>query len=150
MAPVLPTRSSEVSDSRLLIGQLAARVGMAPSALRYYEDAGLLTPTERTAAGYRVYGPEVIARIRFIQLASALGLKLTEIRHLIESARGQADERSLLRAVISRKIEETRSKMAELTSRAGELLKVERRLRRQALPDYCHLGDCTCWFQGAS
>jgi DNA-binding transcriptional MerR regulator len=40
-----------MSDTRLLISQLAAQVGMAPSALRYYEDAGLLTPTERSDAG---------------------------------------------------------------------------------------------------
>ena len=132
------------------IGQVAAKVGVARSALRFYEEAGLLTPTERTAAGYRLYGPEVVARIRFIQRASALGLKLTEIRSLIESAHREIDERSLLQAAISRKIEETRSKMEELTSRAGELLKVERQLRLQPLPDYCHIGDCTCWFQPAS
>ena len=137
-----------MGNSRL-IGELAAQVGMARSALRYYEEAGLLTPAERTAAGYRIYGPGAVARIRFIQRASALGLKLTEIRRLIESSHGAGDERSLLQAVISRKIEETRTKMGELSSRAAELLSVERRLQVQTLPDNCHLGDCTCWFSDA-
>ncbi len=99
------------------IGQVAAKVGVARSALRFYEAAGLLTPTERTAAGYRMCGPEAVARIRFIQRASALGL--------------------------------TRAETAELTSRSGELRRVEARLQMQPLPDYCHLGDCNCWFAEA-
>ncbi len=37
-------------ESKLLISQLAAKVGMAPSALRFYEEAGLLTPASRTDA----------------------------------------------------------------------------------------------------
>jgi MerR family transcriptional regulator, copper efflux regulator len=139
-----------VSESTLLIGPLVARVGMAPSALRYYEDAGLLTPIGRTAAGYRVYGPEVVARIRFIRRANALGLTLVEIRRLIESAHRELDERLLLQAAISRKIGETRSKIEELTSRRGELVRVEKQLRLEPLPDCCHLGECNCWFGEAS
>jgi DNA-binding transcriptional MerR regulator len=123
---------------------------MAPSALRYYEGAGLLPAAERTAAGYRVYRPEVVERIRFIQHASALGLKLTEIRRLIENAHREVDGRSVLSAVVSRKIEETRLQMAELTSRTSELMKVERQLRLDPPPDCCHLGECTCWFGEAS
>jgi len=130
----------------MLIGQLAAEVGVARSTLRFYEDSGLLTPITRTSAGYRVYGRAVVARIRFIQQASALGLKLDEIRRLIEGAHGKADERSLLQMAVSQKIEETRSKMAELASLEGELHRVEERLRQEPLLDYCHLGDCTCWF----
>jgi DNA-binding transcriptional MerR regulator len=140
-----------MSDSRLLIGQLASKVGMAPSALRYYEEAGLLTPTERTPAGCRLYRPEIAGRIRFIQHASALGLTLTEIRDLIQKSRDEPEnELSLLQALLSAKIDETRAKMAELTNRANELLRVERELRQQPPPAHCHLGDCTCWFPDAA
>jgi DNA-binding transcriptional MerR regulator len=139
--------STDTGGTRLLISQVAAKVGMAPSALRYYEEAGLLSPTERTGAGYRLYRPEVVSRIRFIQSASALGLKLTEIRDLIETSPGGAEsEQSVMRAAISRKIDETRSQMAELTDRASALERVEEMLTQQPLPSGCHLGECNCWF----
>jgi MerR family copper efflux transcriptional regulator len=139
--------STERTDGKLLISQVAAMVGMAPSALRYYEEAGLLTPAERTEAGYRLYRPEVVLRIRFIQSASALGLKLAEIRDLIETSPRDADsEQSVMRAAISRKIDETRSEIEELTERTNALLRVEKMLAHQQLPSCCHLGDCTCWF----
>ena len=41
----------------LTIGQLAKRVGLRTSALRYYEQQGLLSPSGRTTAGYRLYAP---------------------------------------------------------------------------------------------
>jgi DNA-binding transcriptional MerR regulator len=139
--------STERTDTKLLISQVASMVGMAPSALRYYEEAGLLAPAERTEAGYRLYGPEVVLRIRFIQGASALGLKLAEIRDLIEtSPRDAESEQSVMRAAISRKIDETRSKIEELTERTKALSRVDEMLAHQPLPSFCHLGECTCWF----
>jgi DNA-binding transcriptional MerR regulator len=140
-----------MKGARLTISQLAAQVGMAPSALRYYEEARLIKPTERSPSGYRLYGPEVAGRIRFIQRATALGLKLSEVRYLIETSHGAAEsEKSILAAVITRKLEETRLKMANLTNQAHELLRAERRLRLQPPPDCCYLGDCTCWFPGVA
>jgi DNA-binding transcriptional MerR regulator len=138
-----------MSESKLLIGQLAAKVGMAPSALRYYEEAGLLTPAARTDAGYRLYGPEAVARVKFIQRASALGLKLSEIHLLIElSSRDAMSEQSAMHALISRKVDATRAKIQELTSRTADLLRVEANLRLHPPPACCHLGDCDCWFTG--
>jgi len=134
-------------ESKLLISQLAAKVGMAPSALRYYEEAGLLTPAARTHAGYRLYAHGAVERIKFIQRASALGLKLSEIRLLIElSPRDAMSEQSAMHALISRKVEETRTKIQELTSRTADLMRVEANLRLQPPPACCHIGDCSCWF----
>jgi DNA-binding transcriptional MerR regulator len=136
-------------ESKLLISQLAAKVGMAPSALRFYEEAGLLTPAARTDAGYRLYAPQAVERIKFIQRASALGLKLSEIRLLIElSPRDAVSEQSTMHALISRKVEETQTKIRELTSRTADLVRVEANLRLQPPPACCHLGDCSCWFPG--
>jgi DNA-binding transcriptional MerR regulator len=134
-------------ESRLLISQLAAKVGKAPSALRYYEEAGLLTPAARTDAGYRVYAPEAVGRIKFIQRASALGLRLSEIRVLIDqSPRDALSEQSAMHALISRKVEEAQTQIQELTSRTADLLRVEANLRLQPPPACCHIGDCSCWF----
>jgi MerR family redox-sensitive transcriptional activator SoxR len=63
----------------LTIGELAARSGVATSALRYYEDRGLIR-SERTGAAHRRYRRPVIRRIAFIVFAQRIGLTLEEIR----------------------------------------------------------------------
>jgi MerR family transcriptional regulator, redox-sensitive transcriptional activator SoxR len=63
----------------LTIGELAARSGVAASALRFYEDRGLIT-SERTGARHRRYPRPVIRRVAFIVFAQRIGLTLSEIR----------------------------------------------------------------------
>jgi DNA-binding transcriptional MerR regulator len=72
------------SQEAITIGELAARVGLRTSALRYYQDQGLLQPLGRTEAGYRVYGPESEMTLRFIQRAQRLGFSLADIRTLLQ------------------------------------------------------------------
>ncbi|MBA2253525.1 MAG: MerR family DNA-binding transcriptional regulator, partial [Chloroflexi bacterium] len=48
------------------IGELARQSGVAPTALRYYEQLGLLPEPERTASGYRAYGEAAVDRLAFI------------------------------------------------------------------------------------
>lgn len=62
----------------LTIGQLAARSGVATSALRYYEVRGLIA-AERTGAGHRRYPRHVLRRVAFIVYAQRVGLTLEEI-----------------------------------------------------------------------
>lgn len=69
--------------TKLTIGQLAKRVGMRPSALRYYEEQGLLAPAERTASGYRLYDPWAEQTLLFIQQAQRLGFSLSDIRTML-------------------------------------------------------------------
>lgn len=72
----------------LTIGELARQVGLRPSALRYYEAEGLLSPSGRTEAGYRLYDPANVATVRLIQRAQRLGFSLAEIRTLLAAWRG--------------------------------------------------------------
>ena len=65
------------------IGELAARSGVTPDALRYYERLGLLPPPGRTSGGFRVYAAQTLERLRFIKQAQTLGLSLHEIRELV-------------------------------------------------------------------
>ena len=65
------------------IGELARRSGLASTALRYYEKAGLLPPPQRTPSGYRAYDASVLQRLVFIRAAQAVGLSLPEIREVI-------------------------------------------------------------------
>lgn len=64
------------------IGTLSKRTGLAPSAIRYYEDEGLVHP-ERTAAGQRRYLRSDIRRLSFVMIAQKLGFPLARIRALL-------------------------------------------------------------------
>jgi MerR family redox-sensitive transcriptional activator SoxR len=64
----------------LPIGVVSARSGMAPSALRYYEEQGLLPAATRTAGGARRYPRTVLRRLAVIRAARNVGLSLPEIR----------------------------------------------------------------------
>ena len=71
------------NPSRLIaIGELARRTGLASSALRYYERAGLLSPTAR-AGGRRHYGSSSVERLALIQLCQDAGFTLREISALL-------------------------------------------------------------------
>jgi MerR family redox-sensitive transcriptional activator SoxR len=63
---------------RLTIGELSARSGVAQSALRFYEDIGLLT-AERTTGNQRRYPRHMLRRVAFVRAAQRVGLSLDEI-----------------------------------------------------------------------
>jgi MerR family redox-sensitive transcriptional activator SoxR len=67
-----------VQDS-LTIGELAARSGVAPSALRYYERLGLIR-ARRTSGNQRRYERAELRRVAFIRIAQQVGVSLDEIR----------------------------------------------------------------------
>lgn len=58
------------------IGELARGSGVAPTAQRYYEKAGLLPESLRTASGYPAFDTAALPRLRFIRAAQAVGLSL--------------------------------------------------------------------------
>jgi DNA-binding transcriptional MerR regulator len=59
----------------LPIGQAAARLGLSASALRYYDDQGLVCP-QRRRRGQRMYGSEELRRLAFLKIAHRLGIPL--------------------------------------------------------------------------
>jgi len=65
------------------IGKLAGLTNVSNDTLRYYEHEGLITPTAKSAAGYRLYDQDSARRIRFIKHAQRCGFTLAEIRDLL-------------------------------------------------------------------
>lgn len=65
------------------ISEVADRVGVPTSTVRYYERVGLIPDAARTAAGYRAYDEAAEARLLFISRGKRLGLTLDEIRELM-------------------------------------------------------------------
>jgi MerR family redox-sensitive transcriptional activator SoxR len=71
-------------ESELTIGAVAARTGVAPSALRFYEAEGLIHST-RSAGGQRRYARDTLRRVSFVRVAQQVGLSLDEIREALAS-----------------------------------------------------------------
>ncbi len=99
------------------ISQLAERVGVPATTLRFYESAGLL-PAGRTASGYRIYSEEAVERLGFIGAAKRLGLSLEEIAELLEFwERGPcADVRDEMRQHLVARIADAERRAAELAA----------------------------------
>ena len=68
----------------LTIGEVAARSGVATSALRFYEEQGLIS-SERTSGNQRRYRRAVLRRVAVIRAAQAIGVSLREIRSALDA-----------------------------------------------------------------
>src|SRR3546814_4699375 len=92
--------------SRLRIGELAEAAGVRKDTIRYYERTGLLPAPQRTSAGYRVYHPADVERIKFVRAAQGLGYTLTETHALLLVRAGDALAGSDILAVTRVKLRE--------------------------------------------
>lgn len=112
----MPARRHEIA-----IGQLAARTGLAHSAIRYYEDEGLVHP-ERTAAGQRRFLRADIRRLSFVMIAQKLGFPLARIRALLDALPDRRTPNAKDWAKISTELRfELDTRIAELTALRDKL-----------------------------
>lgn len=76
------------------IGELARRTGVAPSAIRFYEERDMFSPGQinRLANGYRDYTPQAQRRVELILAGRAAGFSLTEMRDRMTHWDGMSDE----------------------------------------------------------
>ena len=101
----------------LTIGDLSARSGVAASALRYYEQLGLIRAT-RTGGNQRRYARSELRRVSFIRIAQQVGVSLEEIR---EALAGLPESRTPTRADWARLSETWRSRLDERIELLGRL-----------------------------
>ncbi|WP_369389815.1 MerR family transcriptional regulator [Streptomyces sp. CG1] len=66
------------------IGELARCTRLSVKTIRFYSDQGLVAPVSRTAAGYRRYGPDAVARLALVRTLRELGLGLEVIRRIVD------------------------------------------------------------------
>jgi len=89
----------------LSISEVAKQFGLRPSAIRYYEQIGVLPPAHRVS-GQRRYDPTVLYRLAIIQRARQLGFTLTEIRQLFFGFRDSTRASERWRTLSQRKLAE--------------------------------------------
>jgi DNA-binding transcriptional MerR regulator len=83
-SPVGDAIHAAVPVAGMSVSALAWATSCSPHTIRFYEREGLLPPPPRTSAGYRRYGQDAVDRLRFIEGAQRLGLRLKEIRELLK------------------------------------------------------------------
>lgn len=96
------------------ISALAQQAGVPVKTIRYYEDVGLLPKPSRTASGYRLYAPETSDRLVFIKKAQNLGLRLEEIKEILELADRGRCPCGHVQTVLKNRLRELQQKIADL------------------------------------
>ena len=97
----------------LSIGEVAEKSGITTSALRYYEQIGLLEPPQRTS-GRRLYEDEVLGRIGTIKLAQSAGFQIQEIKQLLDGFDSGVAPSERWRAMALKKQEELEEKIEKM------------------------------------
>ncbi|MFJ9815278.1 MerR family transcriptional regulator [Streptomyces sp. NPDC101151] len=71
-------------DTLYSIGELARRTGLTVKTVRFYSDKGIVPPTDRSPAGYRLYGLDALARLDLARTLRDLGLDLATVRKVLD------------------------------------------------------------------
>ena len=124
-------QTAETHQELMSIGQVARAAGVAPTALRYYEREGVLMPTRRSHAGYRLYDRRAVEQIEFIRSAQAAGFALADIRTLLSF--DGAPERAVRREVqglIEARLRDVEQKMSDLRRVEARLAKALQKCQR--------------------
>ncbi|MEP6740334.1 MAG: MerR family DNA-binding transcriptional regulator [Caldimonas sp.] len=124
-APAAPAPSS------FTIGELAREFGLTTRAIRFYEDCGLLAPAR--AGRHRVYTARDRARLTLTLRGKRLGLKLSQVKELVDMYETRRDSESQLRRfvdVLARQRADLEARLADLRSTLDEVLAHEASARR--------------------
>lgn len=110
------------------IEQVSTRTGLTKRTLRYYEEVGLLAPTDRTEGNYRRYSADDLQRIdRIKELRDLLGFSLTDIRQLLSAE----DERDQIKAAYQQETD-ANGKIVQL-DRVDDLIRIQLNLIEQKI-----------------
>jgi MerR family redox-sensitive transcriptional activator SoxR len=118
----------------LSIGDVAAATGLRTSAIRYYEDAGVLPKPERVS-GKRRYAPDTIDRLTLVRFCGRLGMSLADVRELLAAPRGSRAKDHWRQLVDG--------KLAEIGALIKSARGVERILRESRNCDCVTLESCS-------
>lgn len=98
-------------------GEVAEAADVTAETVRYYEERGLIPAPRRSAAGYRLYGPAFVERIRFIKRAQELGFTLSETEGLLAVGLDAPDgECGDVRAQALEKLADVEAKLCDLAA----------------------------------
>src|SRR6476619_974040 len=95
-------------ESPLTVGQVAERFGVTVRTLHHYDEVGLLSPSERSTAGYRLYTGQDVTRLQHVVVYRRLGFALEEIALLLEHPETVESHLRRQRAAVMSRLDEMR------------------------------------------
>ncbi|HEY9023726.1 MAG TPA: MerR family transcriptional regulator [Burkholderiaceae bacterium] len=129
------------------IGELSSRTGLAPSAIRFYEQSGLLPAPARSGNGYRVYAESDVERLRLVQLAQTLGFSLDTLRTAFASHAGFSKDD--MRQRFETRLKEIDELMHALRSQRQDLLKLAQIMEKTWANGECVSADTLALAMGS-
>jgi len=123
------------------IGEAAARAGVPPKTIRYYEEIGLVAPAPRSDNGYRAYRAMDVHVLRFVQRARSLGFSVKDCRQLLALYRDPHRASAEVKRLTLRRIAEIDRKMAELAGMRATLTRLAESCQGDDCPDCPILDD---------
>lgn len=142
---LVDTPVGAVPRALLTIGRLGRRAGIEPKTLRYYDRVGLVRPSRRTAAGYRIYDHGALERLDFIRRAKGLGMSLADIRRILAFRDEGAAPCTHVQALVARNLAEAESQLARLSVLRKDLRRLQTELRRRLPKNAGSAADCQCF-----
>ncbi|MFN3788513.1 MerR family transcriptional regulator [Massilia sp.] len=106
----------------LKVGELAARTGLTVRTLHHYDSIGLLSPSARTDAGYRLYDRDDVARLQQIQALRAFGMALGDVKAYLDSPAASP------LAIVERQLSSLDRQIAQAQHMHEQLLRLRSRL----------------------
>ncbi|CAN3126328.1 MerR family transcriptional regulator [Mycobacterium sp. smrl_JER01] len=106
------------------IGQVAARTELSINTVRHYDEVGLVTPSARSAGGFRLYTESDVDRLLVIRRMKPLGFSLAEMRDLLASldTLNKVEETEDRRAAAARYLHQCHAKAQESTDKLRQHL----------------------------
>ena len=102
-------------EGTFTIGEAAARAGVSPDTIRYYERLGVLEPAPRSANGYRYYSQATVERVLFIRIAIQFGFGVKQLAGFLKRCETGHPPCVAVRAEGARLLDEMDRRLAELT-----------------------------------
>lgn len=112
-----------MGHSTITVGEAARRSGVTPKAVRLYESRGILPLAERTEAGYRTYTQHDVEILRFVRRARSLGLRLEEIRRIVDLQREGAQPCTTVIGLLAGHLREIDRTMRDLRALRKDLVR---------------------------
>lgn len=124
----------------MTIKDVAARTGLPPKTIRYYEEIGLIRPT-RAENGYRHFDETAVHKLTFLARARALGFSIAECRNLLNLYEDKARASADVRAIAAQHLDDIEEKIAALTAMRDTLTDLVAACAGDARPDCPILRD---------
>ncbi|MEN6564877.1 MAG: MerR family transcriptional regulator [Veillonellales bacterium] len=136
----MPTDST--NKKMLKIGDTATLAKVTPRTIRYYEELGLLTPSEMSSGGFRLYTENDLLRLVFIKRFKDLGFSLEEIRKLLKGMDLSQNKEEKIKTIYQLLKEELHQINCRLTELEKSQLRIKNAMSSLEICKNCSQGIC--------